>query len=191
MGEIYEERGATFAFHPTWAMNFTEGSNKLIFDYKVIEEIKVLFLVTHLRWNGFPVSAVNELYESKIGSVDTLIDLDIKHSNLNASSKFKTMLSNLNIIGWLTTMEGNPPLEIFLLKDGLKNIKKVGNLIEREELRDFENSLRKINIQPSPLFMSKSEANIQKEYDYLLNFYKRQVESFYGLFDIFFTKNCF
>lgn len=72
MGEIYEERGATFAFHPRCTMNLTQGSNKLIFAYEIVVNINVLFLVTHLNWNGFPVSGIEELYEAKVEPKDAL-----------------------------------------------------------------------------------------------------------------------
>lgn len=187
MGEIFEERGATFALHPNWAMNFTEGSNRLIFDYEVMEKIKVLFLVTNLRRNGLPKSAIEELYEAKIGAVNFLDDLDIKNRDVEASSKFKKMISSLNVIGWLTTMEGNQPLEVFLLKEGLKSIKKIGNLIERDDYPKYENSLRNINVQPSQLFITKSNENLQEYFNNLVEYSKRQSESHYGLFDKLFV----
>jgi hypothetical protein len=131
-GEIYNERGATFALHPSWAMNFTSGSSKVVLDYEVVENINVLFLISHLDWRGFPVSAIEVLYNAKVEQIDTLDDIDIKFRNTTASTKFKNMLASQNIRGWLTTIEGNEPLEVFLLSDTLRSIKQISKqLIER------------------------------------------------------------
>jgi hypothetical protein len=77
-----------------------------------------LFLVAHLDKRGFPVSAIKELYISRIEQDEYLDDIGIKFGNISASSKFKQMLRTQGIQGWLTTMEGNPPLEIFLHTEG-------------------------------------------------------------------------
>lgn len=187
MGEIYEERGATFALHPRCTMNFTHGSNRLIYDYIVEDRMLVLFLVSHLNKRGFPVSAIKDLHNSIIEPRSDFTDIDIKFDNFEASSKFKEMISNQNILGWLTTIEGNPRLEIFILPSGLRTIRKLGRQIDRYSEQEYVNSLRSINVQPSQLFMSKSEENIQKEYACLKYWSKRQSESMYGLFDKLFV----
>lgn len=186
MGEIFEERGATFAFHPRCTMNFTHGSNKLIFAYETNENINVLFLVTHLNCYGFPVSGIEELYEAKVEPKGALDDIDIKHRNVAASVRFKKMLLGLNVSGWLTTIEGYERLEIFLLPSVLNCIQKRSGLVSYENQK-FKNSLRSIIVKPSQSFLLISEDKIKKNYSYLIECSNRQSESEYGLFDKLFV----
>lgn len=183
-GDIMPEYGAFFALCRDWARNFKVGNPDKVSIYEVEEDIKLLFMVSHLNNVGFPITAIEDVYDLLIGGRRNLNDLDIKWKNKSAKTKFVEALEGEDITGWLSTQENTPPLEIFLMP---QNIKKI---VSRNELLIHEhyNTLSYLKVFAPGAFVTKSLNNMKPNIEYLLDEERRSEKDLYSLFEKLFVE---
>jgi hypothetical protein len=166
MGKIDSTTGAFFALHPRFARCHRSDQGHEVKAYKIQKTIQILFLISHLNHFGLPIGAVKNLYESYVGTdCKNADDITVKFENYNISRKLTQFLMQLDVSGWLSSMENKPPLEIFLTPAALYNIK----VEEYGYAKKFiNNSLRQIKITPTAHFIGISKSNIDNNFKYLL-----------------------
>lgn len=134
--------------------------NNSIQIWRIVHDLKILFLVSHINSNGWCYSAVPELLKSCFPkSLDQDIDeIQIKNENIKLRNKFTYYLYyKCGINGWLSSVEGKIDIEICLLnKINISNHLTLIAETTAESKEYYKNSLRKIQIFPAPEFFIRS-----------------------------------
>lgn len=181
-GKIIPEYGAFFALHSNWANNFEVGNVDKVDTYEIKEDIRLLFMVSHLNGMGQPITAIEKIYRLLTKEKSKLNDLDIKWRDKSAKTKFVQTLIDEGVSGWLSTQENSPPLEIFFMPE---NIAKV--VLKHKPYKRY-NTLSYLEIFPANRFISKSLNNMKSNVDYLLDKKVRSSKEMYSLFEKLFIE---
>lgn len=136
--------------------------------WQVLYDLTLLFMVSHVTRRAWVISSIVEIYQSEYPEERNINDLDIKQRDLTKRKKLIDLLKKEEIIGWLSSLEDNPALEICLFPDE----KRFSNLISPLRAVDpsdfeFHNALNDLRIYPSVQFYerSKKHCDSYKEYE--------------------------
>jgi hypothetical protein len=177
--------GAFFALHPQSAHGFEEGMDRTIQKWVVKKAINTLFAVKYLDKCGHPQTIIDQLYAQLVGPLIRQDDLDVKGRNEETRTKFLTALTATGLSGWLSTQENRSPLELFLLPEYFSFVQLKGICGENSRPK---NTLRKIEIIPSKIFVSKTKRSITPTWLEYLNSIKHcRGEWRYGLLQRLFS----
>ncbi len=185
-GSVVPYHGAFFSLYPTLANDFKTNSKAKVAKWVVVRETKVLFVVSHLKWNGFGATTIQMLFEEIVEPLNEMDDLDVKWRNINAKMKLVRALERFDIKGWLASQEGMYPLEVFLLPNAIRRVKLLSHYLEPRKAHP-KNSLRKIQIKPTDFFYKKSRRLTNENKEYLKGFLAED-ESDYSLYRKLFLK---
>jgi hypothetical protein len=185
MGGIDRTNGALFSLHPHWALNHRSDLDKIVRKYRTKSALRLPFLVSHLAKNGFPVGAIKNLYRDYIDPNCEFDDVAIKFENRSASKRLREFLTINKISGWLSSMEGNPPLEIFLVPTALDQILLIDSNIDGED--EAQNTLRTIEIFPTNQFLKISKTNFRYSF-FDLSDQDNLSEEWFSIFEKMFLK---
>ena len=124
-------------------------------------------MVSHITNRAWVISSLLEIYNSKFPNEKEIDHLEIKQRDLNKRQKFITTLQEQAILGWLSSLEDNPMLEVCLFPDKSQFSSLICPLrsVSIEDYK-FHSSLNKIKIYPSEQFYNrtKSQAGTFNEY---------------------------
>ncbi|MFY0599292.1 MAG: hypothetical protein JXR03_06440 [Cyclobacteriaceae bacterium] len=127
--------------------------------WEVIEDFELLFMVKHVARPSRVISSIVEIYRSKYPDEKSVDDLDIKQRDLRKRECLFKILRRQSVIGWLSSLEDNPALEICLFSAKSyfeKVIRPLG--YTNDEEYESHNALNQIEIYPSRQFYENSKS---------------------------------
>ncbi len=194
-GKLEYEYGGFFALCEHWAMSFEidedyyapKKQNIAKKIYEVNEDLKLLFLISRIDQSGFPITAIDLLYQVLTKEDKLRDDLDIKWRKIELRKIFNAALLKEKALGWLSTIENHEPLEIFILPNAMDKIQLREDLVI-ENYKHY-NALSAMEIYPSPKFTILSLENIKSSTDFILSRKKRTKDVFYSIVDKLFIES--
>lgn len=135
--------------------------------WETLKDFRLLFMVTHVTSSSWVISAITEIYKSQYPEEKGLDDLDIKQRDFNKRKKLIDILMRQGIIGWLSSLEDNPALEVCLFPT-MEHFKTLIYPLADFDVSDyrFHNSLNDLKIYPSDLFYERSKPHLNSHMEY-------------------------
>ena len=139
--------------------------------WEVLQDLKILFMVSHVTQRSWVISSIVEIYQSVYLEEKELDDLDIKQRDLTKREKLIEILKGQEIIGWLSSLENNPALEICLFPDKSK-FSSMMRPLRSFSIKEYEfySALGDLLIHPSKQFYDRSAIHINNFSDYNKSF---------------------
>ena len=141
------------------ARAFKKGNRKIV-AFKFKRDLELLFMLKEITRSNKYISSGDEIFKTYFPDCPPDIDdLDIKQ-NKHLLKKMISILQNQNINGWLTSLENNPELEIFIL--GNQIYSGLFTIIERAGLEEefaYYDALKYIQLNPANEFIIRSKNN--------------------------------
>jgi hypothetical protein len=141
--------------------------NENIQIWKTTKDIEILFLVEHLTYNSWTISALPRLYNNifPTDSNANFDDLDIKHWDITRRNKFvRNLYDEYRISGWLTSLENKVELEVCLFDKHANagQIFLVGTTHSNDQ-KYFKDSLDSLRILPAKIFYEETNKKLSEQ----------------------------
>jgi hypothetical protein len=146
-----------------WIANSWINESKKFIVFKVMKDIEVLFMIKEIKDNEVYLSCGHDIFLNFCSDINQQIDdISIKQ-NYHLRQKMINILSDQNLAGWLTTLEGRKELEVFLFGyQGLDDVIKP--ILSQNSEYELYDALKFIHIFPSSEFYKKSKSNFRRNY---------------------------